>query len=307
MDGMDSLNIMKNMIFTVFTPTFNRAYTLPRVYESLKSQTFKNFEWLIVDDGSSDGTADLVKMWQNEGALTIRYFYQINRGKHIAINRGVSESYGELFLFTDSDDRLVPQALERLHFHWNNIPESQREKISGITFLCMYSDGKIVGNCFPADVVISDPVTFAIKYKLIGDKKGFHRTEILKQYPFPDFPGENFVPEGLVWNRISRDYKICFVNEALEVVEYQKGGLSASGALLRVQNPSGSRLYNLEYTQISMPLRHKMRAFINYFRYSAHAKVPLRIALRDIGQPFPGLLFLPAGYTFYFFDRWALH
>ena len=92
MDGMDSLNIMKNMIFTVFTPTFNRAYTLPRVYESLKSQTFKNFEWLIVDDGSSDGTADLVKMWQNEGALTIRYFYQINRGKHIAINRGVSES-----------------------------------------------------------------------------------------------------------------------------------------------------------------------------------------------------------------------
>jgi glycosyltransferase involved in cell wall biosynthesis len=293
--------------FTVFTPTYNRAHTLPRVYKSLKDQTFKNYEWLIVDDGSIDGTGDLVKTWQKEGAITIRYFYQENRGKHIAINRGVSESYGELFLFTDSDDWLVPHALERLAFYWNDISEPMRETVSGITFLCMYSDGKIVGTCFPAKIIIANPISFAIQYKIKGDKKGFHRTDILKRYPFPDFPEEKFVPEGLIWNRISRDYKICFVNEALETVEYQQNGLSASGMLMRMRNPSGVREYNLEFTRMPISLRHRIKAFINYFRYSAHGRVPVRVALRDIGQPITGLFFLPVGYLFYLADRWKIH
>ena len=295
-----------NFCFTVFTPTYNRAHTLPRVYESLKNQTFKDFEWLIVDDGSSDGTKELVGQWQKEGFLTIRYFYQENRGKHIAINRGVSEANGDLFLFTDSDDWLVPHALERLDFYWNDIPETEQKNVSGITFLCMYSDGHIVGTCFPAGVVISDPITLATQYKIRGDKKGFHRTEILRRFPFPDFPGEKFVPEGLIWNRISLDYKIRFVNEALEVVEYQQDGLSASGINMRMRNPSGVRKYNLEFTQLSIPLRHKLKAVINYFRFSAHGRLPVRVALRDLGQAFPGLFFLPIGYLFYLADRRAI-
>lgn len=296
----------QRLTFTVFTPTYNRAHNLPRVYESLKKQTYKEFEWLIVDDGSSDGTADLVKKWQNEGVLTIRYFYQENRGKHIAINRGVSEANGDLFLFTDSDDWLVPHALERLVFNWNDIPEAERKKVSGVTFLCMYSDGKIVGARIPANVFISDPITLATKYRVRGDKRGFHRTEILKRYPFPDFPGEKFVPEGLMWNRIACDYNIRFADEALEVVEYQQDGLSASGKYIRVRNPSGSREYNFEFTQLPLPLRHKLKAFINYFRFSAHGKVPMRLSLRALGKPFPGLFFLPAGCIFYLADRWAL-
>ncbi len=292
--------------FTVFTPTYNRVHTLPRVYESLKNQTLKDFEWLIVDDGSSDGTKDIVMQWQKEGFLTIRYFYQENSGKHIAINKGVSEANGDLFLFTDSDDWLVPHALERLDFYWNDIPETERKNISGITFLCMYKDGRIVGTSFSTKVVIADPITFATQYKMRGDKKGFHRTEILKCYPFPDFSGEKFIPEGLIWNRISRDYKICFVNEALEVVEYQQDGLSASGISIRMRNPSGARKYNLEFIQFAIPLRYKLKAFINYFRFSLHGKVPIRVAIWDIGQPFLGLFFLPIGYLFYLSDLYAI-
>ena len=104
-------------IFTVFTPTYNRAHTLSRVYKSLADQTFKNFEWLIVDDGSTDGTKVLIEKWTEEASFPIRYFYQENQGKHIAHNLGVKKARGELFLSLDSDDTCVPEALERFNYH----------------------------------------------------------------------------------------------------------------------------------------------------------------------------------------------
>ena len=292
--------------FTVFTATFNRAHTLPRLYDSLKQQAFKDFEWLIVDDGSSDGTRDLISQWQAEGRIPIRYFFQENSGKHIAINRGVTEAKSELFLFTDSDDWLVPHALERLIFHWDGIEEAQRKSVSGITFLCRYESGKVVGSRFHRNAIIDDPVSFHITHRVHGDKKGFHRTEILKRYPFPDFPGEKFVPEGLVWNRIASDYQVCFVNEALEVIEYQEDGLSAAGTSLRARNPTGVRTYNLEFARRAIPLRYRAKAFINFFRFSAHGRVPVQVAFRDLGQFFPGLVFLPVGYLLYASDRFRL-
>ena len=104
-------------VFTVFTPTYNRAYTLHRVYESLKAQTYRDFEWLIVDDGSNDNTRELIQKWQNESLFSIRYIYQQNSGKHIAFNRAVREAKGELFLTLDSDDACVEEALERFKYH----------------------------------------------------------------------------------------------------------------------------------------------------------------------------------------------
>ena len=106
------INQTKSPYFTVFTPTFNRAYTLQGVYESLAMQTFRDFEWIIVDDGSTDNTENLISEWKKEANFVIRYYYQTNQGKHIASNKGVKEAQGELFLFLDSDDRCVPQTLE---------------------------------------------------------------------------------------------------------------------------------------------------------------------------------------------------
>src|SRR5216684_1317229 len=113
-------------VFTVFTPTFNRSLTLSRVYESLRLQTFRDFEWLIVDDGSTDGTKGLVEKWQAESAFAIRYIYQENQGKPAAFNHGVQEARGELFLTLDSDDACVPQALERLKCHWDGISPTEK-------------------------------------------------------------------------------------------------------------------------------------------------------------------------------------
>ncbi|MHB1934966.1 MAG: glycosyltransferase family 2 protein [Acidobacteriaceae bacterium] len=286
--------------FTIFTPTYNRAHTLPQAYDSLKAQTFRDFEWLIVDDGSSDETAHLVRRWIADNEFSIRYIYQPNQGKHVAFNRGVSEANGELFLTLDSDDTCVPHALERFHHHWESIGIQDRHKFSGVTCLCMDSKGHVVGSSFP-NVLDSDPVTMETRYRITGEKWGFHRTEILREFPFPVLSGERFVPEGLIWNRIARDYKIRFINEPLRQFEILPDGLSSSILKIRVNSPRGARLYYREYLEFSLPWRNKVRAAINYMRFSLHAAAPF-----EMGRGSRLLVLWPFAYLAYRRDRHLL-
>jgi len=204
--------------FTVFTPTYNRGHTLPRVYESLRAQTFRAFEWLIVDDGSTDGTAELAATWKNQAPFPVRYFFHENAGKHVAFNRGVREAWGELFLGVDSDDALVPEALERFLFHWNAIPSAQRAQFSAVTALCKDQHGNRIGTRFPFDPTDSDSLEMQYRYKDKGDKCGFQRTEVLRRFPFPEMPGCAFMPESIVWHKIAKEYHARFVNEELQIV-----------------------------------------------------------------------------------------
>jgi len=204
-------------VFTVFTPTFNRSLVLPRVYESLRLQTFRDFEWLIVDDGSTDGTRELVEKWQTESGFPVHYIYQENQGKPAAFNRGVREAQGELFLTLDSDDACVPQALERFKYHWDGIPPTEKDKFSAVTVLCEDQNGRLVGDKFPRDVLDSDSIELFFKYNVKGEKWGFHRTDVLKQFPFPTVRNAKFVSEGVVWFALSRRFKTRFVNEVLRI------------------------------------------------------------------------------------------
>lgn len=207
-----------SLLFTVFTPSYNRANTLHRVYESLMAQTFEDFEWLIVDDGSNDGTENLVRSWQNskETWFPIRYIWQENQHKKAAHNRGVKEAKGKLFLTLDSDDRCLPEALERFAHHWEAIPENQKHEFSAVTALCKDENGTIIGDPFPAEWIDSDSLEIRYKFKISGEKWGFHRTEVLKQFLFPENI-KGLVPEGVVWNQVARKYKTRFVNEALRI------------------------------------------------------------------------------------------
>ena len=202
--------------FTVFTATYNRAHTLPRLYRALQAQTFRDFEWLIVDDGSTDHTAELVAGWQREGKLPIRYVRQEHAHKKAAFNRGVALARGELFLPLDSDDACVPHALERFWFHWQSIPPDRRQGFSAVTCLCQDEQGRIVGDPFPAEVVDSDSLEMRHRFRVRGEKWGFHRTEVLRRFPFPEeLPG--YVPEDVVWMAIAREYKTRYVNEPLRI------------------------------------------------------------------------------------------
>lgn len=206
-----------DFLFTIFTPTYNREKTLHRVYESLITQTERGFEWLIVDDGSIDGTKALVLQWQNEANFPIRYYYQENKGKHIAFNAGVTYAKGELFLTLDSDDACTSDALACFRKHWENIPSEIKSQFSAVTCLCKNQQGKIIGDYFPNDIMDSDSLEIHYRYHIKGEKWGFHRTDILKKFPFPEIKNSNFVPEGIVWSAIARSYKTRFINEPLRI------------------------------------------------------------------------------------------
>ena len=255
-------------LITVFTPTFNRAQTLNRVYQSLLNQTFRDFEWIIVDDGSLDGTSKLVQEWICDGVFNIRYFYQRNLGKHFAFNVGVIEASGELFLPLDSDDACVSWALERFSFHWDSIPSNIRDLYSGITCLCYDQKGKVIGGALPSQTIDGHPYEVMSSLNRKGEMWGFHRTEILRQFKFPEIPGEKFVPEGLIWNRIGKEYLIRFINEPLREYYDSKDGLSNGNIQLRINNPISTIAYYSELLYLPLPIYSLLKAAINIWRFS---------------------------------------
>jgi glycosyltransferase involved in cell wall biosynthesis len=204
-------------LFTVFTPTHNRAHTIQRVFSSLSSQTLRDFEWLVVDDGSTDNTSELIAAWTKFADFPIRCFKQDHSGKHFAHNLALREAKGEFFMLLDSDDACVPQALERIAYHWNTIPAGHRVHFSSVTGLCMNQHGNIVGDRFPFDPFDVNLRDQRYVYKLRGEKGGASRTEVLRQFPFPEIRGTQFVPEGAVWLEIAKKYKRRCVNEVFRI------------------------------------------------------------------------------------------
>jgi glycosyltransferase involved in cell wall biosynthesis len=233
------------------------------VYESLCAQTFRDFEWLVVDDGSGDGTRELVASWKP--FFPIRYAWQQNRGKHTAMNLGVKMAAGEFVLFFDSDDRCIPTALERFDYHWRQIPDPSR--YANLSCLCCRPDGTIVGKPYPAPYV--DAISFAdqLRYRNV-ERWEINRTDVLRQFPWPE--DERYAPESLVWNRISRRYAARFINEALRIYEANTGGISATVTRLRLSSPKTTLMYYRELALSPAPIAQRVRAAINYFRFGFH-------------------------------------
>ncbi len=307
----DELN---KSFFTVFTPTFNRAHTLPRVFESLKGQTYRYFEWVIVDDGSTDETYALVKAWQGEADFSIRYFWQPNRGKHLAFNRGVKEARGELFLPFDSDDACIPEALERFKFHWDSIATEQKPLFSGVCGLCKDQYGKLVGNRFPWDITDSDSLEIHYRYKVRGEKWGFQRSEVMRRYSFPKVEGARYVPEGVVWSAIAKSFKTRFVNEILRIYFIQNTCFSdqITHSLSKPsKNAAGGVFYyerrlNEEIGWFRFAMLDFFRSAANYVRFSLHSGTGILRSLRKI-QPALAkglvLLALPLGGAVYGLEK----
>ena len=292
-----------SFLFTVFTPTYNRAHTLHRVYDSLLAQTFRDFEWLIVDDGSTDNTPDLVAKWRHEAPFSIRYIYQENKGKLIASNLGVREAKGELFLFFDSDDACVPEALERFAFHWNSMSEEEKSRFSTISGLCETSSGRLIGKPFHADVVDGKTAWRQVMLRSAGELWGVNRTDILRRFPFPEMAGEKFIPEGIVWNRIAQEYHGRFISERLRVYEYSPDSLSACSIQIRAGSPIGTRLYYLELSALAYPVIQKAKALVNYIRFSFHGQILWRRIIADSTSPAATFALLPFGYLLYRRDK----
>lgn len=296
-------------LFTVFTATYERVHTLPRVRACLESQTFRDFEWLIVDDGSTDGTRELVESWQSGTDFPVRYVFQSHSGKHVAFNRGVREAHGQLFLPLDSDDGAVPQALERFKSRWESIPADRRWQFSAVTALRMNQHGRPVGDRFPGDVTDSDSLEQYFKYRLRGDKWGFQRTDVLRDHPFPEPPGVRFVSESIVWFAIARHFKTRYVNEYLGI-NFAMDSAEPRLSNLTIITAQGRQLFHkaviedyLDYTASAPWLI--LRSLINYSRYSFIAGIGIQgqMSVRTAVRKALVLFVTPFGFAFYVGDR----
>ncbi len=254
------------MLLTIFTPTYNRGYILRKLYESLLKQTNSNFEWVVVDDGSTDDTEELVKMFIKENKIPIIYEKQHNGGKHRAINKGLNIARGDLFFIVDSDDYLTNDAIESILNFYEEAKSWQ--DFCGLIFNNIYEDGSCVGGKTFEDRLYCSLFDFRFKYKIKGDKAEIYVTRILRNFLFPDIPNEYFCPEALVMNRIADQYKMLYVNKGIYVCEYLPDGLTAKIIKIRMKSPQYSTIYYKELFYYNIPFIQKLKAAINFWRFS---------------------------------------
>lgn len=287
------------MLFTVCTPTYNRAQLLFPLYRSLCTQSLKDFEWIIIDDGSTDQTKSVVESFIEEGILDIKYKYQENGGKHRAINSAILDASGVLFFIADSDDYLLDDSLKIVASYYEQIKENSN--FAGVCGLMSYPNGQIIGSGFNKECIVSTALEIRVKYHVSGDLKEVFLTEILKKNPFPEFKNEKFCPEALVWNRIACNYKLLYFAKVIYVADYLDGGLTSKIIRIRKQSPNASLLYYSELLGYDIPFIEKVKASINYWRFSFSSNEPF-LKKKSRVNSF-SLFLLPIGFLFYLKDR----
>jgi glycosyltransferase involved in cell wall biosynthesis len=296
--------------FTVFIPTYNRAHLLPRAFASIEAQTLRDFEVVVVDDGSTDGTAALVADWRRRVDFEVVYAKQPNRGKYAAQNAGVERARGRFFFLLDSDDRLLPDSLERILRHWQSIPEDRRDRYAGVEGLVESMDGgRLLTKLYPRSPFDASYLDIRYRLGIGGDKKHAIRTGILRRFPYPIFPGERHIRDSLTWKRIAHEYLLRCVNEPFQQVEYQPDGLTSDRFGARMSSPRGFRLFYLEDIALHRPWldrRQLRRSAIDFIRFSLHCgDGPLEQG-RLAGYPWFWLVLLPAGFARWLVDLYRL-
>lgn len=257
---------------TIFTPAFNRAHTIGRTYESLLRQTCKDFEWLVIDDGSTDNTEEIVRNWIAEGLIPIRYIHQENQGMHGAHNTAYRNIITELNTCIDSDDYIPDDAVEKIIGFWNSLKDETKSRYAGIIGLDQTEDGKIIGGDFP-DGLRETTLQGYYAFGGSGDKKIVYRTEVIKQYPeYPLFEGERYVGLAYKYMLIDQDYKLLTLNEPLVTVEYQLDGSSYNMYRQYWRNPKGFSFFRKTEMICAPTLKRRFISCVHYVASSIIAR-----------------------------------
>ena len=249
-------------LLTVFTPTYNRAYCLENCYQSLLNQSCKDFIWLIIDDGSSDHTKELVDKWMVEGLIEIRYHYQENQGMHGAHNTAYELITTELNVCIDSDDTMPRQAVKRIVEFWK---KHGSDRYSGIIGLDSYHDQTVIGTELPKNLKSSTLYNLYYKYGGKGDKKLVYRTELTRLFPYPIINNERYVGLAYKYYMLDKQYEMLLLNEILCCVEYLLDGSSLNMINQYKNNPKGFAFYRKELMQLPFAgMSFKFRQAIHY-------------------------------------------
>lgn len=254
------------MILTIFTPTYNRAASLKRTFNSLLNQTCKDFEWLIVDDGSTDDTQNLISQWESNSPFPIHYFRQENCGKYRAYNAGLQHAMGDLFICIDSDDWMPKDSVERILSHKSSLFAD--DKFAGIIALKEYPNKEIIGTSYPEAIHRSS--LYQLEKKGYGGERSLlFKTGIAKQFLFPEKTNEKFITESVIYDRYENLYEFLVCNEVLTTCEYQDNGLSSNPRKLMLNNPAGYKLYFAQRVNLEDRILYKIKYAISYNAFAA--------------------------------------
>ncbi|MCQ6558987.1 glycosyltransferase family A protein [Paenibacillus mendelii] len=286
-------------ILTVFTPTYNRAYILHQCYASLVRQSCRQFIWLIIDDGSSDDTRQLVEDWIDEGIIPIRYHYQENQGMHGAHNTAYELIDTELNVCIDSDDYMPDDAVEKIIAFWEMHGSKQ---VSGIVGLDASPSGEIIGTRMPDQLKTSKLTDLYELHGVKGDKKLVYRSELTRQCPpYPLFPGEKYCPLAYKYILIDQQHPLLVMNEVLCIVEYLADGSSMNIIKQYRNNPRGFTFFRKVSMKYAPTYKKRLRESIHYVASSL--MIENRRFLLDSPCKLSTFLAAPVGALLYLYIR----
>lgn len=247
---------------TIFTPTFNRGYTIHKCYESLCRQTNKEFIWIIVDDGSTDNTEEIINSFIYENKVDINYIKQVNGGKHVAHNTAVLNCRTEFFVCLDSDDYLTDNAVQIIYDNLHDIIEN--ETIAGLLGLKGKSLNKPLRSWLPENVNRTSISDLYSRYKFKGETILVFKTSVLIRYLFPVFEDEKFVTEAVIYDRISLKYEMKLLNRVLYLCEYLNDGYTKNISITHKNNPKGYMYYHIQKIEMSKGIKEKYNAISHF-------------------------------------------
>ena len=286
--------MMNNIILTVFTPAYNRAHTLPRTYESLCNQTNKNFVWMIIDDGSTDNTKELVNEWQSvDNGFEIEYFYKKNGGMHTAHNKAYENIKTEINVCIDSDDMMPVDAVDKILTFWEKYGS---DTVAGIVALDADMSGKILGTELPKEITRTTTTKLYGKFGVTGDKKFIYRTDVINSVPaYPEFDGEKLVPLGYKYNLVAQKYEMLLMNEVVCLVDYQQDGSTNTIFKQYLQSPRGFAVANSVSMQYSESFLDRIKSIVHYVAECRIAKD--KKWLKNSPRKFVTTLLYPLGFA----------
>jgi glycosyltransferase involved in cell wall biosynthesis len=302
---------MNKYQFTIFTPVYNGIHTINRVWESLLSQTIKDFEWIIVNDGSTDGIERILDEYKSKAFFPVTIINQQNQGKHVAWNRAVEIAQGELFLPADCDDEFVPETLGVFLKCWFEIPDEERPYFSGINVLCKDPVKKLViGDKFPQSLFVSNNLDLYYLHKIKGEKWGCIRTDCLRLRNNPEIPGTH-IPECWIWFWLARRFKVLCINVPLRIYYHNEAGNISSKKnkethLIRLQTNYVFLCWHLS-DNIDYIIKYEgfisiLKNFMILWKESFYLKICSRRVISDLRMFWPRFLafitFLP-GLAYY--------
>ena len=292
------------MKFSIYSPVFNGAKCIHRVHKSLANQTFRDFEWLIINDASTDNSSEVIKELIKSCDFPVNFVdLEKNIGFNRSLNLALEKANGEFFLIAHADDEFVPDALQAMTEAWDTLPAEVQKTLQGVKCNCNDQYGNLIGDLCPQDYWVADIFDLLYKYKVRGEKWGFIKTELRREFPFPE--EEKFVPESVIWHRMYYKYKALFINRSLRIyyVDDDVNSLSQT-TKARSKFSKGKRMLPLDYINYYFPRvgynpKIMLVNLMVYWQFTFLSGIGISKGLKDIINPGMRLLaffFILPGY-----------